>query len=83
MEHQALINGMETFTTANGEIFKRPVNEGRRIGDRVGIIRDKSVELTGYVKEIKEIGGEFMLMINVGGRHPIPRRLDEIAIPLT
>ena len=72
---------MERFRTDWGTIFVRPAEIS--VEDIVGIVgQENNIEITGRVDSIKELDDGFYAMIEVGGRKPIPRKMEELAVPV-
>jgi hypothetical protein len=72
---------METFRDSEGTLYRRPADI--QIGNEVGIIGDhKEVVLSGTVSSMAIIDREIWVQVDVGGKVPIPRKLNELAIPI-
>ena len=73
---------MERFRTDWGTIFVRSADKKIKLTDVVGIVgRENNIEITGRVVDIAEMQDGFYAMINVGGSMPIPRKMEELAVP--
>lgn len=74
-------NGFETFKDEEGNIYQKP--QDVRVGQRAAIIGCRqSVECVGEITRIEVFQGSVWVHVDVGGRDPIPRKLNEIAVPL-
>ena len=73
---------MERFRTDWGTIFQRPPAEEIKIEDIVGIVgKENNIEITGRVVGKREECDGLYALIEVGGSYPIPRKMEELAVP--
>jgi len=73
---------MEQFKTDWGTTFERPAAE-IKLKDIVGIVgKENNIEITGRVEAIKKLSDGVYAMIEVGGKEPIPRKINELAVPV-
>lgn len=73
--------GMETFRDSKGRLFA--TTETITIGETAGVIGvDKGIDISGIVTKTQEINGETFYFVNVGRDQCIPRKKNELAVPI-